>query len=422
MTVTHLIKEQIKCQESSNDYFKSVTWFKSGENQNQDGDSRSVPLLPGGASRERRAVSPASKSLFSNFVCKSRFTSSSHSSTSRNRFGIDSTAASASAAEMGFGFKVLASENSPASEAASNPNEEGLIIPRVKSAHIVDDNAPEFVCLSAAIVGCGPTFAVVIWGLALHEMIAAMLIMHTIAMICSPLLHIWLLRGNSREVCEHYWQQSTVDFRNGWPHFLSRFTAGLIAWVVIAIVGFGISLLATCRAMSWEFCVHNMWPNLDRYGIDEDYPLSYLYLIGAYFVVVNPIIEEIFWRVWLLGEFGATLFKQKVSDLDVEDPLNPPNQIDYTVSAGVSEKGQWLGAAQYAFYHFFVVGVLLNWYWATAGFFGLTVLGRVLSYVKEHRHGGVLLAVLIHSGVDFVVIAVMFNMRFHTIDIRLDQL
>ena len=148
MTVTHLVKQHLKCQSSSSDYFPSVTWFRAGENNQEqqqhkkDSDSRSVPLLPGGAYKNRAPRSPTSRSLFSNFTCKSRFTTASHTtaasyiSASKGRFATESTCVrAADRAEMGLGFKVLAAESndSPASAAALVHNEEGLITPRIKS-------------------------------------------------------------------------------------------------------------------------------------------------------------------------------------------------------------------------------------------------------------------------------------------------
>ncbi|KAF4664229.1 hypothetical protein FOL47_005247 [Perkinsus chesapeaki] len=49
-------------------------------------------------------------------------------------------------------------------------------------------------------------------------------------------------------------------------------------------------------------CIPNFLQQLAEYGFDV--PFSFLVAIGFYFGVVNPILEEWFWRVFLYRELG----------------------------------------------------------------------------------------------------------------------
>ena len=92
-------------------------------------------------------------------------------------------------------------------------------------------------------------------------------------------------------------------------------------------------------------------------------------ILGVMLTIINPVIEEWFWRVFLYECFKRREFEK------------------------------WLVSAFYASYHFvtfeFYSGELLV---ALISVIGIWILGRIFVFIKEHF--GFLTAVLFHVGVD----------------------
>ena len=105
-------------------------------------------------------------------------------------------------------------------------------------------------------------------------------------------------------------------------------------------------------------------------------------LLVVEFIIINPIVEEVFWRFFcdmFIGR-GQTVLQK----LDV--------------------------AFHFALYHWFVVHYIFqDPFLATAGFFGLLNLGFILSIVKQKF--GLITAMIIHVGVDLAVGIVILDLQ-----------
>lgn len=100
------------------------------------------------------------------------------------------------------------------------------------------------------------------------------------------------------------------------------------------------------------------------------------------FILLNPIVEELFWR------FFADLFTGRGKTL--------ANKLDACLHFGL--------------YHWFVAYFLSqDLLLATGGFIGVSVLGYILSQVKERY--GIITAMILHVGVDLAAGIVIVDMQ-----------
>ncbi|EEQ97923.1 hypothetical protein Pmar_PMAR025547 [Perkinsus marinus ATCC 50983] len=59
-----------------------------------------------------------------------------------------------------------------------------------------------------------------------------------------------------------------------------------------------------------------------------------LIVLGIYFALVNPLLEEFFWRVFLHRELGQSFFPQSVPDEEAEDFLDLENNTGERFTLG----------------------------------------------------------------------------------------
>jgi len=104
------------------------------------------------------------------------------------------------------------------------------------------------------------------------------------------------------------------------------------------------------------------------------------------FVFINPIVEEVFWRVFcdLFTGQGKTLL----------------NKLDVSI--------------HFAFYHWFIAyflcqDVLLS----TAGFFGIIALGYIITLIKERA--GLITVMILHLGVDLAAVVAIWDLQSNVI-------
>jgi len=109
-------------------------------------------------------------------------------------------------------------------------------------------------------------------------------------------------------------------------------------------------------------------------------------LLFIEFVLINPIVEEVFWRVFcdLFTGQGKTLF----------------NKLDVAI--------------HFALYHWFIAyflsqDVLLS----TAGCVGVAVLGYILTLVKERA--GLITTMILHLGIDLAAVVAIWDLQTHAI-------
>lgn len=110
------------------------------------------------------------------------------------------------------------------------------------------------------------------------------------------------------------------------------------------------------------------------------FELFYLLSLGFLFGIINPVVEEVYWRIFLVKIY--------------------PDQIKYRLLINTF----------YASYHFFVVEYIFGWKLGVLGACGVFALGLVLDTLR--RKVGVIAAILLHMGVDFAVVMVFADIIF----------
>jgi len=109
-------------------------------------------------------------------------------------------------------------------------------------------------------------------------------------------------------------------------------------------------------------------------------------LMAIEFIFVNPVVEEVFWRVFcdLFAGQGKTLM----------------NKLDVAFHFGL--------------YHWFVGYFLCqDLLLSTASFFGVVALGYILNLVKERA--GLITAIVVHIGVDLAAVITIWDLQSHVI-------
>ncbi|PFH36009.1 hypothetical protein BESB_056600 [Besnoitia besnoiti] len=149
------------------------------------------------------------------------------------------------------------------------------------------------------VVGFAPFFCMILFIVGLHNVLLAMIMMHWLCMLFIPLMYIYLFE-HSFEYYKHVWKIQRCRFRHQWPWGLG--------FCLLAVVGlFSGYLFMKAVGGSWfAEVVEGARRNSLSEGLDLPFPLL---AIGAfYFFVVNPVVEEWFWRVFLYREFGGAVF------------------------------------------------------------------------------------------------------------------
>lgn len=113
------------------------------------------------------------------------------------------------------------------------------------------------------------------------------------------------------------------------------------------------------------------------------FELVYLLALGFLFAIINPVVEEIYWRVFLAKTY--------------------PDDI----------KHRLLINTFYASYHFFVVEYIFGWRLGALGACAVFVLGLLMDVLR--RKVGLIAAILLHMGVDFAVVMVFADIVFTAI-------
>lgn len=149
------------------------------------------------------------------------------------------------------------------------------------------------------VVGFAPFFCMILFIVGLHNVLLAMLMMHWLCMVLVPLLYIYVVE-RSFDYYRHVWKIQRCRFRRQWPW------AG--ACCLLALGGlYAAFVCAKAVGGSWFAGVlEGARVNCLSEGLALPSPL--LLLAGIYFFLVNPIVEEWFWRVFLYREFGGAVF------------------------------------------------------------------------------------------------------------------
>eukprot|EP01066_Platyproteum_vivax_P016671 Platyproteum_vivax@DN7195_c0_g1_i1.p1 len=264
------------------------------------------------------------------------------------------------------------------------------------------------------IVALLPTVIVAVFLYALNSAPLAMIVMHWVSMVGIPLVWVRYFT-HSQAYYPPYIENAFKRWRNQVPIALFQF-------VVFTVLGFYFFYLFRCDNMPHVFfCIPTSKQDIKALHLDF-LGLGGMLAMGLYFVFVNPVVEEWFWRIFLYRDVIARLFaasSQPSFDHPpaADIPLGPPDEeapvqqlmdgsppvVDF-VDVQVTELGLWVLSALYASYHIIVVWVFASRFNAAGAFMALTVFGRWLIYCRNNPKLGMLSALLAHTGVDFAVI------------------
>ena len=237
-----------------------------------------------------------------------------------------------------------------------------------------------------------------------HNIFVAMFVMHWTSMTLAPIALVYYLHGKS----EIKWyadylrqQQFLTDWRLCIPF--------VVAGVLIPVLGY---MVDSCRTASWHFCVGRIDDNLAKYGF-EDASKALIIACAVYFPIVNPIIEELFWRVFMDREYSLSVGLSSMEPLEdessylVETGRYPDSGIKSTKSDAIPLPIKLVFSSLYASYHTMVVGVFLGGVqFGILAFFGITLLGLAFQYIfsVSDPSRGFFRAVCFHVGVDAGVV------------------
>jgi len=147
---------------------------------------------------------------------------------------------------------------------------------------------------------------------------------------------------------------------------------GLLFLIIPAIGIISTYLIVKC------FFLKNLIPNMRLPSFEDP---VYVLLLCIDFILVNPVVEELFWRIF------CHLF---VSDS--------------------SWKGKLTIALHFALYHWFVIFFITNnALISTVVAFSIILLGHLLTEIKQRY--GILAAIVMHVGVDLSAAIVLWDMH-----------
>jgi hypothetical protein len=259
--------------------------------------------------------------------------------------------------------------------------------------------------IAIPVIGLLPLATVAISLFLLRNMFVAMLMMHFLGMIVpAALFAVWRDGAAGLRWYALYLRQQS----------LGRFGIGPLAFFLGgSSVSIGLYVLSSCKTRSWSACIGGVNNNIAQFGFQEA-PVPLAIACGIYFSVVNPTIEELFWRVFMLKETaaGKDTGNVAVSQSEVDLLISPSMEAGIPVESSVATQSNpswtmriWLSSL-YASYHTLVAGAFLGGVvYGFLSFFVLMVLGIVLIQIFIHSgsSNGFYRAVFLHAGIDLGV-------------------
>lgn len=224
--------------------------------------------------------------------------------------------------------------------------------------------------LSLGVIMVFPTLCMVFLLWLERAGIASMLIFHWIGACLLPLIYAMVFDGASGPRCFLKRQFSAAAMKRG-----RACRAAKVFFVLNTL-----ALLTTAGLAQICLLQHELFSgirgNLERFGLDMQ-PVSAIFF-GLYFTFVNSLLEELFWRGFLLEHLGA------------------------------SRPAVWVESCSYAAYHFIVLFCLLPresliYAWASPLLTGgLVIIGALLAWI--HQRFGILLSWMVHAAGDAALI------------------
>ena len=268
----------------------------------------------------------------------------------------------------------------------------------------MDDHRPWLIS-KLTVIGFLPLLTVSICIFVGRNLFIAMFVMHWVAMIIPILLYTAVMERQAGLKWYASFLLSQTLFRHfGW--YLLLFLLGALA----TISGY---ILLSCRLTQWDG-IGTVDSHIAEYGF-QDAPGALLIACAIYFPTVNPIVEEIFWRVFMLREIGRPTF-QAFSELSGEEGelLTNESGSEAFQHQGYDQR-TWIvpwymriyASALYASYHTLIVGLFFGGVlYGTLSFFCLTGLGLLLGhlFLRSSDDQGFYRTVFLHAGIDAGVV------------------
>jgi len=294
----------------------------------------------------------------------------------------------------------------------------------------VVQNRPLWRKVALVLIGVSPLIVMLALGETFRNVLIAMLAMHWGCMLLLPVLY-YVIRSHedpvSRSAALTFYSQFVAEQREDCCRKLLRgFVLGIPLFLG-PVLGY---YCMRCETFDWFLCVRSFEKPLGAYGL-KSYSMNFkLLIIGLYFACVNPIFEELFWRVFLhrelaLQELGADLDHRndEASALLADHSVGERHEEKEEVSPFAelcrprvhltfySEVCRWLVCALYASYHIWPISIIFGalwWLYAVGGFCGLTILGRGFLLLRETPQFGLPATLVAHALVDAAFVVICF--------------
>ncbi len=253
------------------------------------------------------------------------------------------------------------------------------------------------------IIGLLPLLIVSVCIFAWKNVFVGMFIMHWVAMAIPVIVYAFATEGKDGI----RWYMTYLRKQSFMSSVLLCFLL-FLGGVALTVAGY---ILMSCRFATWEACIGQVNENVAEYGF-HDAPIALVIACAVYFPVVNPFIEEMFWRVFMLRELSKDM-KSDLGDIQAEqnhllEPAGEDVALGDEIEAWiVSWPKRIFGSALYASYHTLVVGLFLGGFlYGILSFFFLTILGvgLVQIFLLSPPNRGFYRAVFLHAGIDTGVV------------------
>jgi hypothetical protein len=196
---------------------------------------------------------------------------------------------------------------------------------------------------------------------------------------------------------------------NGWSLFRLRQTNGGPAMrnavnAFCAMFGIGIVAYLACRAISRP----GEYLGVDKAGLRSTFEhygvrtLPPMLVCSVYFTVMNPWLEEVFWRQMMRWRLRVlALRRAKITNASPE------------AAAAATKQADMLSAVAYSAYHLVIMGMLMPpWFNFCVCFPFLTLMGLILNRIADDPRFGILGCIGLHSGLDAAAAFWTLELRF----------
>mmetsp|Transcript_1190 Transcript_1190/g.2020 ORF Transcript_1190/g.2020 Transcript_1190/m.2020 type:complete len:370 (+) Transcript_1190:70-1179(+) len=267
--------------------------------------------------------------------------------------------------------------------------------------------------IALVAIGMSPLILCVSIGESLGNVLFAMVAMHWIAMLVFPALYYTIKSHEERGFATSTLAFYSECFNTSTSQLCFKVFRGCAIGLPVFLCLVSCYFLFRCNTYGSLVCVKNFERPLEDYGM-KVHSMPFRLAAATYFTFWNPLIEELFWRVFLHREVGLELQVTSVTpplpdgvpwrhlwkDIIALIPVWPPATSDAS-----SAKLRWGVSCMYASYHTWPMKVLFLsnqawWLHILGGFVFLVFLGRFFLVLRENSQFGLASAYAVHAWVD----------------------